>query len=431
MKKDKRIDLEESVRESDRIMWIILGFYYLFGILISFKYDTWLVGVGVGTLNVLAIAIAKRMLPNNNFYQYIIGAVIGIFMGQFIYQMHGLFEMHFFAFIGSAVLIAYRNWRLQIPLTLVIVVHHSLFAFLQYAKGFEGVYFTQLEYMNLETFIYHVTLAAAMFGICGFWAYRFENERSSLIKLNSTLTEKDELIRILSTIENVAGTLNDASGTSKRSVETLSNQLSSTASSMEEVSAAVEEMVSAFEANSENSKNAFETSKIIENIINQNEKIVKQSTDSMNLISQKIGVVEEIARQTNMLALNAAVEAARAGESGKGFSVVASEIRRLAERSHDSANEINELSTESKDITEKLSSSFSEVLPNFKIIYDLIEQVSNASEEQKLSAQQINNSIMHVNDSTQQSLSEFEKISLISNQMSEKSLQLEELLRKN
>ncbi len=106
-------------------------------------------------------------------YQYVLGAVFGIFMAQYIYQMHGLFEMHFIAFIGSAMLITYQKWKLQIPLAVVVVLHHASFAYMQYA-GYDKVYFTQLDFMSLQTFIIHVILASLIFFICGLWAYQFQ-----------------------------------------------------------------------------------------------------------------------------------------------------------------------------------------------------------------------------------------------------------------
>ncbi len=414
--------------ESDKHMWIILVLYFLFGVFISFKYETWLIGLGVGGLNLLAVFASKKLLPNHSLYQYVFATAVGIYMAQFIYQMHGLFEMHFFAFIGAAVLITYRKWKLQIPLILFVVVHHTTFALLQYYRGFEGVYFTQLDYMTLETFFYHASLAAVMFGICGFWAYRFDNETLGMLRLNNSLVEKDKMIKIMSTVEDVAGTLTDASTSSDNAVTELSGQINTTAAALEEVSAAVEQMLANIELSTDNSKHAVVNSQEIEEIVKKNDQVIRQSIDSMQQIAQKIHVVEEIARQTNLLALNAAVEAARAGDMGKGFAVVASEIRKLAERSHDAANEINDLSSKNAIITQELSESFVKILPGFRKIHDLISQISEASEQQQKSAEQINLSISHINNSTQKSVFEFENITSISREMANKSMQLKKLL---
>jgi uncharacterized membrane protein AbrB (regulator of aidB expression) len=94
-------------------------------------------------------------------------------MAQYIYQMHGLFEMHFFAFIASAILITYQKWKLQIPLLLLVVIHHGVLGYLQ-NLGFEKVYFTQLGTLYLQTFIIHIALSAIIFFTCGLWAYQLK-----------------------------------------------------------------------------------------------------------------------------------------------------------------------------------------------------------------------------------------------------------------
>jgi signal transduction histidine kinase len=159
--------------KSDRLMNYFLVSFFIAGFFLAFFYDTWLVAIGIGTLSLIAYYTVKITLPKSNLYQYIISTVFGIFMAQYIYQMHGLFEMHFIAFVGSAILITYQNWKLQIPLALVVIIHHAVFGYLQYA-GNDGIYFTQLDYMTLQTFIIHGFLATLIFFICGLWSYHFK-----------------------------------------------------------------------------------------------------------------------------------------------------------------------------------------------------------------------------------------------------------------
>jgi hypothetical protein len=161
-------------KRSDRLMNYFLAGFFIGGFLFAFFYDTWSIAIGVGSLSLLAYYSVKYALPNSDLYQYVLSVVLAIFMAQYIYQMHGLFEMHFFAFIGSAVLITYQNWKLQIPLVLVVVVHHGLLGYMQNI-GIDEVYFTQLDTLELRTFIIHVLLAAIIFFICGLWAYSLKN----------------------------------------------------------------------------------------------------------------------------------------------------------------------------------------------------------------------------------------------------------------
>lgn len=158
---------------SDKLMNYFLAGYFTIGLVLAIFYDTWLIAFGVGGLSLLAYYSAKLLLPGSDLYQYVLSAVLGIFMAQYIYQMHGLFEMHFFAFIGSALLITYQKWKLQIPVMLVVLFHHAIFGYLQ-NNGFNEIYFTQLDYFTLRTFIIHILLAAVIFFICGLWAYQLK-----------------------------------------------------------------------------------------------------------------------------------------------------------------------------------------------------------------------------------------------------------------
>ncbi len=170
--------LAQVKHKSDRLMNYFLVSFFITGLVLAFFYDTWLVAIGVGSLALLAYYSTRLLLPRSDTYQYMVSAVFGIYMAQFIYQMHGLFEMHFIAFIGSAILITFQNWKLQIPLAAVVIVHHASFGYLQYI-GYDKIYFTQLDYMTLQTFIIHGILATVVFFICGLWAFQLKklNER--------------------------------------------------------------------------------------------------------------------------------------------------------------------------------------------------------------------------------------------------------------
>src|SRR3984957_15532116 len=162
-------------KASDSIINYFLLSYFVPGLVFAFYNDTWAIGIGVGGLSLLAYYFTRFSLPDSLLHQYVLSAVLGIFMAQFIYQMHGLFEMHFFAFIGSAILITYQNWKLQIPMMIVVTLHHGIFGYLQ-NLGYEKFYFTQLDYFDLQTFAIHILLAAIIFFISGLWAYRLKKD---------------------------------------------------------------------------------------------------------------------------------------------------------------------------------------------------------------------------------------------------------------
>ena len=160
---------------SDNILQKFLLGNFVLGILLAFVYDTWLVAIAVGGMSLIAYYSTKKLLPESNLYQYVGSAVLAIFMAQFIYQMHGLFEMHFFAFVACTLMITYSNWRLQLPLFVDIVDHHAAFAYMQFV-GVDGIYFTQLTYMDKATYLTHAGLAGLIIFICGLWGYFSEKK---------------------------------------------------------------------------------------------------------------------------------------------------------------------------------------------------------------------------------------------------------------
>lgn len=161
---------KEIYAKADRIIERLLILMFLFGVFIAFFYETWLVTFVVGSLCLFAYFIIKKLLPGSNLYQYVLSSVCTVFAAQYIYQMHGMAEMHFWVFISSTALIIYQNWKLQIPMIVIVYIHHGAFAYMQYA-GYKDVYFTQLEYMDLTAFLFHAILAGGVCLISGLWGY--------------------------------------------------------------------------------------------------------------------------------------------------------------------------------------------------------------------------------------------------------------------
>ncbi len=209
------------------------------------------------------------------------------------------------------------------------------------------------------------------------------------------------------------------------SAEQLSQGATEQASSAEEASSSMEEMASNVKQNADN---ANQTEKIAAQSAKDAEAsgaAVGRAVQAMQTIAEKITIVQEIARQTDLLALNAAVEAARAGEHGKGFAVVASEVRKLAERSQAAAAEIGTLSTESVKVAQEAGGMLSRLVPDIKKTAELVQEITAACREQDVGAAQINQAIQQLDKVGQQNASASEQVSSTSEELASQAEQLQ------
>ena len=150
-----------------------------------------------------------------------------------------------------------------------------------------------------------------------------------------------------------------------------------------------------------------------------------RAVSAMRTIAEKISIVQEIARQTDLLALNAAVEAARAGEHGKGFAVVASEVRKLAERSQAAASEISSLSGETVQVATEAGEMLNRLVPDIRKTAELVSEISAACREQDIGASQINEAIQQLDKVTQQNSGASEEMSATSEELAAQAEELQ------
>jgi methyl-accepting chemotaxis protein len=243
--------------------------------------------------------------------------------------------------------------------------------------------------------------------------------------LNNMSQKLNEVISgVMNGAENMAAASQQISSASQQ----LSQGASEQASSVEEVSSTMEEITSNIEQNSENASHTQKISIAAQTgIIEVNQK-AQDAITANKQISERIGIINDIAFQTNILALNAAVEAARAGEHGKGFAVVAAEVRKLAENSKKAAEEIVSLSQKGLTLTQDAGEMLAKMLPEIEKTTSLVLEISAASNEQTNGAGQVNSAMQQLNNVTQQNAAASEELATSAEEMNSQAEQLKDLI---
>ncbi|MEH3122387.1 MAG: methyl-accepting chemotaxis protein [Sphingomonas phyllosphaerae] len=207
--------------------------------------------------------------------------------------------------------------------------------------------------------------------------------------------------------------------------EQVSEGATEQAAAAEEASASMEQMAANIKQNADNAAQTEKIARQSSQDAEQSGQAVQKAVTAMRTIAERIGIVQEIARQTDLLALNAAVEAARAGEHGRGFAVVAAEVRKLAERSQTAAGEISGMSSETVTAAAQAGEMLTKLVPDIRRTAELVSEISAACREQDIGASQINEAIQQLDKVTQQNASASSQISSTSEELAGQAEELE------
>ncbi|EML1937859.1 MCP four helix bundle domain-containing protein [Providencia stuartii] len=271
-------------------------------------------------------------------------------------------------------------------------------------------------------------------------AARYRDETGIL--LQALVEMKTRLLEIVREVQHGSESISAAAGQIVAGNQNLAARTEEQATSVEETASSMEQITSTVQNTADHTHQATQLAADTAVAVTKNGRMMNQVTEKMRVIHSSssqmtdiINLIDSIAFQTNILALNASVEAARAGEHGRGFAVVAGEVRLLAQKSANSANDIRGLienslaqTKEGMELVEHVESQINDMVKNVDEIDQRLQEIGQASHEQSSGILQINSAVGQLDATTQQNASLVEESVAAAASLNEQALHLKQLV---
>ncbi len=244
----------------------------------------------------------------------------------------------------------------------------------------------------------------------------------SINEINQNLKE------IIVNIGETASAVLMASDELSSASQGISERANKQASTTEEIAASMEQMLSSINSNTENAETTGIKATKSANEMEANNKVFMKTIESVSDISKKISMITNIAFQINILSLNASIEAARAGTAGRGFGVVAQEIKNLADKTKMASVEIEDLSRDGQHISGIAGEKLEKLIPEIIESAQLVNNIVTASREQQSGVDEINTSVQQLTDITNGNSASAEEMSASAEQLAAQAEQLKNLI---
>ncbi len=207
-----KIHFQEVTKEAEKYVTMMMVGLWLFGIFISFHYDTWVFGLGVGTLNLAIFLIARFLFREQLISRLVAGGVMALYMIQFLAQLNGLYEMHFWFFIMPVLLIIYQDWRVFIPFAGIVVIHHTtIFVLVMGGQDQYLSYLINMDSINYMIFFYHMGLAVLGNLVSGWTGYRLRRTTIKQYESNQLLqTQIDDMKQLATNVKEIAANITNS-----------------------------------------------------------------------------------------------------------------------------------------------------------------------------------------------------------------------------
>ncbi|MGF1643621.1 MAG: methyl-accepting chemotaxis protein [Thiotrichales bacterium] len=453
----ERNSLLESLNlRANRLMAGVLWF----GVVVCFGlaswHDTWAEAILIGVPAALMPVVLMLMLPQSRLTRVSVGLGFMVLSALMVHQAHGMIEMHFSFFVLLAFLLFYRDWAPIVAASALVAVHHVAFNYLQ-AQGAPVFIFAGRTGFDLV--LIHAIFAVFETAVLVYLArdaHREVFQASEMQALAGHLEMVDGKINLDIAVENHRGGFSrrfgeymavllgvirrvrdgaNAIAQATREIANsnldLSNRTEAQATQLQQTAATMTQITRSAQHNNQSASAARDLASATGKQADHSVQVLDKTVAAMSAISESsrkvteiTTVIDEIAFQTNLLALNAAVEAAHAGEHGRGFAIVANEVRNLAQRSATAAREIKHLIEESTgkvetgtQLVDESGKSLQSIVTSVHKVSALVAEIATASEDQLKGIKQVDASVRSMDEMTQQNAALVEQVAAASETM--------------